>query len=142
MKTRLSLAFMAIAFFAATWVEGEGQIAVIAHKSVATERMDLSRLTDIYTLNSQQWKDGSRVVVVDLKGTNPLKIEFYRYLKMTPPDMQKIWLRKQFSGKAVPPTPVNLEEEALQKVASTPGAIGYVRAELVTKDVQVIATLP
>jgi ABC-type phosphate transport system substrate-binding protein len=119
-----------------------GQISVIVHKSVATDPINSSRLADIYTLNSQQWKDGSRIQVVDYKGTKALKLEFYKSMNLTPSDMQKIWLRKQFSGKAVPPATFSSEEEVVQKVVSTPGAIGYVSANIVHDSVRVIATIP
>jgi ABC-type phosphate transport system substrate-binding protein len=138
----MSRALWCLALVTLAWTEAGAQIAVVAHKSVAAEQVDLARLMDIYTLNSQQWKDGARIQVVDYKGAMPLKADFYKRLSTTPADMQKVWLRKQFSGKAIPPSTVKSEAELIEKVAATPGAIGYVSAGTEAQGVKVIATLP
>ena len=61
---------------------------------------------------------------------------------MSREDMQRIWLRKQFSGRALPPQTVYSEEEILERVASVPGAIGYLAADKVTDRVRVLLVIP
>lgn len=122
--------------------EARGDIAIIVHKSTQIDTITISRLIDIYTLNSKQWKDGSRISVTDYKGNTELKVKFYKTMKMTLADMRKIWLRKQFSGKAIPPKTLASEEAMVEKIASTPGAVGYISSNVaITEDIRVIATL-
>jgi ABC-type phosphate transport system substrate-binding protein len=141
MKNKLPIIILAVIIFAFTIDNAYAQIAVISNKYAKTGSIDQSRLLDIYTLNSQQWDDGYRIRVMDFKGNKPIKIAFYNYMGIKPSEMQKIWLRKQFSGKAIPPTTFNSEEDILDKVASTPGAIGYISADKVNEDVKVLMVI-
>lgn len=116
-------------------------VAVIAHKSSPAQNLEADKILDIYTLNTKSWSDGSKITVFELKGDSPVKSRFYAALNTAFTEMQKLWLKKQFSGKGLPPTAVNSEQELLEKVANTPGAIAYVNAENVGKNVKVLATI-
>jgi ABC-type phosphate transport system substrate-binding protein len=117
------------------------QVAIIAHKSVATASVETDKILDIYTLNSKNWSDGGKITVFDMKVEAAAKARFYAALSVSPVDMQKTWLKKQFAGKGPVPIAVASEDEMLAKVAATPGAIGYVSVDKVTKDVKVLATM-
>jgi ABC-type phosphate transport system substrate-binding protein len=122
-----------------------GQVAVIAHKSVPFSSVELGTLLDVYTLNTKHWSDGSKITVLELKGDSQTKSRFYSHLNTSPVEMQKMWLKKQFAGKSLPPTAVSSEQEVIDKVGNTPGAIGYVSAEKMTKeaskDVKILAMI-
>ncbi len=117
------------------------QVAVVAHKSVPADDIDARRLLDIYSLEETKWKDGTRIVLFDLKGKNDLKAEFYDYLGRRPEDMKRIWLRLILSGEGRSPTLLKSSEAVLDKIAETPGAIGYAPLAAVTDEVKVIATI-
>ncbi|MBD1210891.1 MAG: hypothetical protein H9535_20875 [Ignavibacteria bacterium] len=119
----------------------QAQVAVIAHKSVASGSVDNSTLLDMFTLNTKNWGDGGKITVIDFKNDSPSRTRFYAALGTSFVEMQRTWLRKQFSGKAQPPLLLGSDDEILSKVASTPGAIGYVSADKVSKDVKVLATI-
>ncbi len=55
--------------------------------------------------------------------------------------MKSIWLKKMLSGEGDPPLFMNSMEDILKKVASTPGAIGYINQADVTMDVKVLMSL-
>ncbi|TAE24379.1 MAG: hypothetical protein EAZ92_13400 [Candidatus Kapaibacterium sp.] len=116
-------------------------VAVITHKSSSAQNLEADKILDIYTLNTRNWADGSKITVFEVKGDSPVKSRFYAALNTAFSEMQKLWLKKQFSGKGLPPTAVNSEQELLEKVANTPGAIAYVNAENVNKNVKVLATI-
>lgn len=124
-----------------TVIDAQAQVAVIAHKSVASGTLDNSSLLDMFTLNTKNWNDGGKITVIDFKNDSPARSRFYAALGTSFSEMQKTWLRKQFSGKAQPPLLLASDDEILSKVASTPGAIGYVSADKVSKEVKVLATL-
>jgi ABC-type phosphate transport system substrate-binding protein len=117
------------------------QVAVITHKSTSVTALDNDKLLDIYTLNTKNWSDGGKIMLLEIKGDSPAKARFYGALGTSFSEMQKLWLKKQFSGKGLPPTALASEQEIIEKVAATPGSIGYVSAENVGKNVKVIATI-
>ncbi len=118
----------------------EAQTAVIVNRSVPASSMGLKELLDIYTLNKAHWDDGSRITVFDLK-RGKTKEAFYEYIDMSEEDLQRIWLRKQFTGKARPPRSISNEEELIDMVSRTPGAIGYVTERNIPKksNVRIVA---
>lgn len=133
------LAFAALIFTALS--QNSGEIAVVVNKSVTDSSFSRSKLIDIYTMNKTNWKDGTKVCLIDVKGDNPAKQKFYDALGVPYSQVKKIWIRKQFSGQASPPRTYNTEEEALEQIAQTPGAIGYAPADKVGDELRVIAVI-
>ncbi len=116
-------------------------ISIIVNKSVTDDNFDQNILSDIYTLNKQYWQDGSKVVVVDKKGEDQIKLEFYKRLNLSISKLQKIWIRKQFSGKGQAPKTFKTQREIVNSIENTPGAIGYVHSDSISNNVRVIATI-
>ena len=54
---------------------------------------------------------------------------------------KRIWIKKKYSSNGREPISVDDELKMLETVASTPGAIGYVRIENLNDDVKVLLTL-
>lgn len=113
-------------------------IAVIVNKNVDEADFTKSKLQDIYSLNKRYWSDGTKIQVVDIKGESETKNKFYQLLGMPFDKVQKMWIRKLFSGKALPPKTFSDEKEVLEHVAKTPGAIGYVSSDKVDDSVKKI----
>lgn len=137
MKKGLLLVLLALA----GTTGAQAQVAVVTHKSTPVDQLDARALLDIYSLEETKWDDGSRIILFDLKGKEDLKRTFYAFLGRRPTDMKRVWLRIILSGEGRSPTQVKTTEELLDKVATTPGAIGYVPLALVTNEVKVIATI-
>lgn len=114
------------------------QVAVIAHKSVPLEKIKKTEIMDFYTGDIKKWSDGSNVIVLDLKPKGEVKKAFYKYLGKTPSRMKSIWLKKMLSGEGDPPQALKTEEEMLQKVASTQGAIGFLSQTKVDNNVKTL----
>ena len=114
------------------------QVAVIAHKSVPVDTIKKSELLDFYTGDIKKWNDEQPVVILDLKPRGDTKKAFYKFLGKSPSRMKSIWLKMMLSGEGDPPLSMRSEDELLQKVASTPGAIGFVSQRRVTGDVKTL----
>ena len=114
------------------------QVAVIAHKSVPVDTIKKSELLDFYTGDIKKWHDEQPVVILDLKPRGDTKKAFYKFLGKSPSRMKSIWLKMMLSGEGDPPLSMRSEDELLQKVASTPGAIGFVSQRRVTGDVKTL----
>lgn len=112
------------------------QIAVIANKSIK-EKINLSALTSIFQLDQTEL-GGSKIVVFDLSEESGLKQAFYNALGKSNSEYKKIWMKKKLTGNGTPPKLVANEDEMLSKVASTPGAIGFISASKVNSSVNVI----
>ena len=110
------------------------QVAVIAHKDVPTDSITKDDLLNYYIGDVQSWGDDLDVVVFDLKARGPVRDAFYEYLGKTSSRMRSIWLKRKLSGEGDPPESFETEEELLERVASTPGAIGFVQKSNVNGD--------
>lgn len=133
---RLRIAIMVFLLAGAT--NAWSQILVIAHKTVPIDTLKKSELLDFYTCDIKKWRDGQPVIVFDLKSPSEVKTAFYFYLGKSSSRMKSIWLKKLLSGEGEPPQAMDSEDEVLQKVATTAGAIGFVSNIQARKDVKVI----
>ncbi len=118
----------------------QAQTVIIVNESVSAKSLSVKELMDVYTLNKSHWDDGSRISVFDLKA-GKVKEAFLSHVGMSEDELKRIWLRKQFTGKARPPKAFTTEQEVMEQVARTPGAIGYVRARFYKnkRNVRIIA---
>jgi len=116
-------------------------VAIIANDSVPIDSISKDVLLDLYTGDVRKWKDGHTVVVMDLKERGQLRDLFYSYLGKTPSRMKSIWLRKMLAGESDPPEALASEEEMLEKVRRTTGAIGFIDSSRVLDSVKVLAVI-
>jgi ABC-type phosphate transport system substrate-binding protein len=135
MKKLLFLCLAAIAILAGT--NAFAQVAIIANKSVGAASIDAGSAANIYALDLKNF-GGATLVLFDLADGNDAKSKFYGFLGKSPADMKKVWLKAKLTGNGNPPTTVGSDDEMLKKVASTPGAIGYISASKVNGDVKVL----
>lgn len=77
----------------------------------------------------QQWPGGQPVKVFVLPDDHQLHREFAKtVLGLFPYQLRRVWDRQVFSGTGQSPMTVNDEREMLQRIAATPGAIGYLES--------------
>lgn len=127
--------------FLACAASAYAQVAVIVNKSVPVSSLNSAKVEDIYSLTTKTWDNGTKIVVFDQKADNNVKSSFYSFVGKSAAEMKKVWMRVQLSGEGKAPEALSSDDEVIKKVASTPGAIGYVSADKVTGDVKVVATI-
>lgn len=132
---RLTLVFGLVLAISAV---GFSQIAVIANPSVEDYTIDRAQFVKIYTLSATKWSNDASIVAFDLKQDNPVRAKMLDYISKEPLELRRIWLKAVASGSAKAPEAMSTEEEVIEKVAATPGAIGYVSASKVGKGVKVL----
>lgn len=115
------------------------QVSVIVNKSVS-DKVDKGKLKNIYTLKTQKWTDGTKIIVFDSKESGTSE-KVYKEIGKSGSQLNKEWLRAQLTGEGKAPKKLKSDKEILEKVASTPGAIGYVSSSSVTDDVKVVLKL-
>jgi ABC-type phosphate transport system substrate-binding protein len=124
-----------------TSVKTQAQIAVIANKSLNVSTLTLNEIADIYSLETTVWKGGQSISVFELKGNSPEKEQFYLAMGKSYDNFKKGWLRAKLSGEGNPPKALMSEEEMIESVRNTAGAIGFIRANKVTEAVKVLYTV-
>jgi len=116
------LTIVCIAF----WLDSaSSQVVVVAHKSVPVDSLSKSELLNLYTGETSVWDDGEPVVIFDLKEKGSTRKTFYDFLGMASSRIKSIWLKRMLSGESDPPVALKSEDEVLQKISSTTGAIGF-----------------
>lgn len=119
----------------------QGQVAVIANRSVSELSISPAQLLDIYLLNTRTWSDGQVIDLTCLRENSNEEKRFYDILRRTPLEMRKVWLRAQLSGQARPPEMITSQEELVKRVGATPGAIGFVNRDKVQGNVKILLVL-
>ena len=114
------------------------QVAVIVNKSVNASSISKSNLLDIYSLTTKNWDNGNKIIVFDQKSDNEVKEKFYSFIGKSNSDLKKVWMRAQLTGEGFAPEALNSDQEVLNKVASTPNAIGYINKNSVSSSVKVL----
>ncbi|MBX2821112.1 MAG: hypothetical protein KTR29_15560 [Rhodothermaceae bacterium] len=110
--------------------EAAAQVAIVTHSSVDVSELDTQKLIDIFVLETKRWSDGDRITPVELKGKSDIKTTFYDYIGRSASEIKRERLRIILAGDGDPPVPAKSTEDALQKISTTPGAIGYLPLQL------------
>ncbi len=106
---------------------------VIANADVTDKTVSQNTLRAIFTMRLRQWPDGKPVKVFVLPDGNTLHVSFAKgVLNTFPYQLKRSWDLQVYSGSGQAPVEVSSVEEMLQKVASTPGAIGYISEDYLT----------
>ena len=115
------------------------EFVVVVNKNNTINALSKREVIDIYMGRYLTFPDGEISQPLDLPAQSTLKNDFYQQLVNK--DEQKInayWARLLFSGRAKPPSPSASVEDALNKVATSQFAIGYIPKSQITDAVKVV----
>lgn len=82
----------------------------------------------------------TNIVLFDLK-SGSVKDNFLTLIGKKSNELKMIWMKATLAGDGKAPEVLENEVSVVQKVASTPGAIGYVNSSSVTPEVKVLFEL-
>jgi hypothetical protein len=106
-----------------------GEIVVVGNPGLPVDTISAEDLRRIY-IGEEAFLQGVRLLPIDYNGEGPLATAFLAaVVNMDPGHFHAWWVRQVFHGDALPPRTVDTVDQALQLIASEPGAIGYVPAE-------------
>jgi len=87
-----------------------------------------------------QWPDGNRVRVFVLPDDSAIHRSFSKHkLTLYPRQLRRVWDRQLYSGTGQAPETVRSESEMRHKVATTPGAVGYLPRAMINETVHVLS---
>lgn len=112
---------------------------VVTHSEVNETSISVNVLRAIFSMRMRTWSNGSLIKVFVLSDNNDLHHKFSKeQLNVFPYQLRLAWDRLVFSGTGQAPTSVSSPEEMLAKIASTPGAIGYLESTYINEDIHVL----
>jgi ABC-type phosphate transport system substrate-binding protein len=107
---------------------GSSAQQVVANADVTDTDISRNEARLFFTMRLQYWPNKRPVTVFVLPDDHPLHIAFAKtILGLFPYQLRRVWDRQLFSGTGQAPITVANEEEMLRRVATTPGAIGYLQ---------------
>lgn len=105
----------------------------------STDSLDMSTAKKLFLGKSKKLPNGQSVTLVELVKGNPVRAEFHQKVTgKTEAQLQSYWSRLVFTGKASPPEALASTALVKAKVASTPGAVGYLDESEVDGSVKVL----
>jgi len=127
--------WLALSFSAQLYAE---PIAIV-HPGEAQTTIERKTLRAAFGMTLQVWPDGQPLTVFVFRDDAPLHQQFCRkVLGVLPYTLRRNWDRLLFSGAAQAPIVVDSPQEMLLRVASTPGAIGYIEKEFANDSVSIV----
>ncbi|WP_239237545.1 substrate-binding domain-containing protein [Candidatus Nitrotoga sp. BS] len=117
----------------------EPAMVVIAFPSTSEKTISRSSLRAIFGMRLSKWPADTPVKVFVMKDDAPEHNAFSKILlQVFPHQLRLAWDRQVFSGQGQYPEQVASTQEMLFKIASIPGAIGYIKSSEVTKNVRIL----
>ncbi|PXY00569.1 hypothetical protein CR157_05845 [Halomonas sp. LBP4] len=117
----------------------EAPVLLVAHAGVDTRQLTRDTTRAIFAMRQRTWPDGQAVRVFVLANDHPVHARFAKKrLAVYPHQLQLAWDRMVFSGTGQAPNRVTTQAEMRERLASTPGALGYLEREYLDDRVQVI----
>jgi len=131
----LSICLLAIG----TEVRADSHYEIVINPSVKERILSSNTLRSIFSMHLKTWSNGTKIRVFVLSDDDQLhQIVSKEKLNVFPYQLRSTWDRLVFSGTGQAPIKVNSSEEMLDKVASTPGAIGYLWRANINENVNVL----
>ena len=116
-----------------------GSQDLIAHGDVGVESLTRNEARLFFTMRLKNWPNGILVKVFVLPDNNVLHNRFSNeVLGLYPYQLRRVWDRQIFSGTGQAPTTVSSEQEMLERIATTPGAIGYANGPINDSSVRLL----
>lgn len=126
----LMLSFTACSSFA--------EVAVVVNPSNSAA-VDADIIKKLYLGKMKSFSDGTKVKLVFQQGD--IGEEFTaKVLDRSSSQFKAYWAKRAFSGKGKPPKSLASSSEVMEKVSSTPGAIGIIDASEANNSVKIVLT--
>mgnify|MGYP000272652643 CR=1 FL=1 len=109
-------------------------LEIVTHPQVTESSLTKSQLRRIYTMRQLRWSNNKAITVFVLPSQHVLHQRFAKErLQIFPYQLNRIWHKLTYSGLGVAPIIVKSEQELIQAVLETPGAIGYLSDEMLIR---------
>ncbi len=101
------------------------EIFVFTNKAVPDSSISQAELKNIFLGKKVRWADNQRIDCVAQKDTSCHESFLQQYIQKNPFQFNNYWKKQIFTGKGQPPRTFASEQELIDYVSRTSGAIGY-----------------
>jgi len=117
-------------------------VVVVVNPRSGVDKLNRDEVINIFLGRFRQLPSGLSALPVDLPASYTEKAAFYHQLvNKELAEINAYWARLMFSGRTTPPRQAKSNEDLLDLVGSTPGAIGYLDRARVDARVKVVLEL-
>jgi ABC-type phosphate transport system substrate-binding protein len=135
---KILLPLIAVLLLASNAFAADGNVVIIANKSVPVSSITSATLKLIYLGKKNTWSDGSAIVPVALQSGSTHEAFLGQFIEKSSAQYSSFWKQAIFTGEGTPPRSFASFAEMASYVANTPGAIGYVAAGTSVEDVKIL----
>ena len=138
-KTASVLTFLGFLLMGGLLEAQDSSFKIIANASNPVSSLTRAQVSRLFLKKTSAWENGQKVYPVDQKSTSSVRAKFSKGIhgkKVSA--IKSYWQQQIFSGRGVPPSEKTSDEQVLNYVRETTGAIGYVSAGATTNGVKVI----
>jgi ABC-type phosphate transport system substrate-binding protein len=123
-----------------TFAGGETDVAIVVNKANKTDTISSKDLKQIFAGEKTRWPSGGAIITLATGAAAPEHKTAIRFLfGMSEPDYQKYCIHAAFVGEPQKvPRDSGESAKVLSLVSVIPGAVGFVRAGLVTPAVKIL----
>lgn len=115
-------------------------IVLVAHPDIELSALPRDALRAMFAMRQRTWPGGQAMQVFVLPNRDPVHARFAKeMLAVYPHQLQLAWDRMVFSGMGQAPHRVRDQVDMRERVAHTPGALGYLEREYLDESVRVIS---
>lgn len=102
---------------------------IVVNQTVPSKQYTLTEVRAVFMMRQRFWPNGEQIKVFTLSDSDLLHKDFVKKnLNMFPHQLRRVWDRMLFSGTGAIPVQLDSEQEMIDKIASTPYAIGYLNS--------------
>lgn len=126
LKKRVLL-FLIASFLAVPMVNAQ-DVVIIANSDVPAASLAAADIQNIYLGNKTSWENGSKINFITMQEESIEDAFLKAYVGRSSAQYKTYWKKQVFTGKGKMPQSVGSDQEMVDLVSGTSGAIGYVSA--------------
>ena len=113
---------------------------IVVNSANPASKLSRQEVAALFLKKTDKWSSGAAAVPIDLAEGTPARDAFTRQvLGKSLASVRAYWNQMVFSGRSLPPTEKPSDADVVAYVRSTPGAVGYVKADTATPGVRVVS---
>jgi len=109
-----------------------GRIDIITNENVPASTLDRDDVKQIFLGKKTTWDNGAKIVFVVQARTEASDLFLKTYVLKNAYQYDIYWKKQVFTGKGKAPKSFSSDQDLVQFVSQTPGAIGYVSSGTAT----------
>lgn len=111
-------------------------VIVIVNKNVSATTLSRDEIQQVFLGKKTAWPDGKKITPVIHKGGNVQEVFLKDYMNKTSSQYEAFWKQAIFTGTGKPLKSLSGDEDIVQFVSRTDGAVGYIDADSPHRDVK------